>query len=171
MALGVAEAGFVAPEDFVPVGAAGLDAVFLDQVPDDLFEGNAACGEVQARERPLQRVVVRRSEYVEVAARITSRGMAVVLVHKQRLRVVKIVAGLVAVGRSQRLEPGWAGIRPVVHAQGHLNVEVHPVAERHRPTEIRISRHLVAYDQLVGTQPCMAEVGSCYELVDLADAA
>ena len=47
-ALGVAEAGFVAPEDVVPVGAAGLDAVFLDEVPDDLLEGDAAGGEVEA---------------------------------------------------------------------------------------------------------------------------
>jgi len=35
-------------EDAVPVGAAGLDAVFLDQVPDDLFEGEATGWEVQA---------------------------------------------------------------------------------------------------------------------------
>ena len=39
--LGVAEVGFVAPEDLVPVGAAGLDVVFVDEVPDDLFEGDA----------------------------------------------------------------------------------------------------------------------------------
>ena len=38
-ALGVAEAGFVAPEDVVPVGAAGLDAVFVDEVPDELVRG------------------------------------------------------------------------------------------------------------------------------------
>ena len=50
MALGVAEVGFVAPEDLVPVGAAGLDAVFVDEVPDDLFEGDAAGWEVEAWE-------------------------------------------------------------------------------------------------------------------------
>ena len=33
VALGVAEPGFVAPEDVVPVGLAGLDAVFLDEAP------------------------------------------------------------------------------------------------------------------------------------------
>ena len=49
-ALGVAEVGFVAPEDVVPVGAAGLDAVFLDEVPDDLFEGDAAGWEVEEGE-------------------------------------------------------------------------------------------------------------------------
>ena len=42
VASGVAEVGFVAPEDLVPVVAAGLDAVFLDEVPDDLFEGESA---------------------------------------------------------------------------------------------------------------------------------
>ena len=46
-ALGVAEVGFVAPEDFVPVGTAGLDAVFLDQVSDDLFEGEPARWEME----------------------------------------------------------------------------------------------------------------------------
>ena len=46
--MGVAEASFVAPEDVVPVGAAGLDAVFLDEVPDELLEGDAAGGEVEA---------------------------------------------------------------------------------------------------------------------------
>ena len=46
-ALGVAEVGFVTPEDLVPVGAAGLDAVFLDEVPDDLFEGQPAGREMK----------------------------------------------------------------------------------------------------------------------------
>ena len=53
--LGVAEVGFVAPEDLVPVGAAGLDVVFMDEVPDDLFEGDAAGWEVEAVERELER--------------------------------------------------------------------------------------------------------------------
>ena len=60
----------------------------------------------------------------------------------------------------------WA----VVHAQGHLNVHVHPVAERHGLTEIGIPRYLVADDQLVCAQPRMAEVHSRDELVDLANA-
>jgi len=30
VALGVAELGFVAPEDSVPIGAAGVDVVFVD---------------------------------------------------------------------------------------------------------------------------------------------
>ena len=37
--LDVAEPGFVAPEDVVPVGAAELDAVFLGEMPDDFVRG------------------------------------------------------------------------------------------------------------------------------------
>ena len=48
--LDVAELGFVAPEDVVLVGAAGLDAVFLEEVPDDLFEGEPARGQMEPRE-------------------------------------------------------------------------------------------------------------------------
>ena len=70
VALGVAEVGFVAPEDVVPVGAAGVDVVFVDEVPDDLFEGEAAGGEVETREGAFERVMVGGGEYVEVAARI-----------------------------------------------------------------------------------------------------
>ena len=70
VALGVAEPGFVAPEDVVPVVAAGLDAVFLDEMPDDLFEGDASGREVETRKRSFERVVVRRGEDVEVAAMI-----------------------------------------------------------------------------------------------------
>ncbi len=80
------------------------------------------------------------------------------------------MASLVAVGRSKRLEARRAGIGAVVHAQGHLNVHVHPVAERHGLTEIGIPRYLVADDQLVCAQPRMAEVHSRDELVDLANA-
>ena len=49
-ATGVADVGFVAPQDSEPVGAARLDAVFADEVPDDLFKGDAAGGEVEAGE-------------------------------------------------------------------------------------------------------------------------
>ena len=38
----------MSPEDLVPVVAAGLDAVFLDQVPDDLFDGKPTSGEVES---------------------------------------------------------------------------------------------------------------------------
>ena len=47
-ALGVAEPGFVAPKNLVPVGPAGLDAVFLDEVPDDLFDGEPASWEMES---------------------------------------------------------------------------------------------------------------------------
>lgn len=60
----------MAPKDLMPVGAAGLDVVFMDEVPDHLFEGDAAGWEVEAVEGSIKRVVVRRCVDVEVAARI-----------------------------------------------------------------------------------------------------
>ena len=59
VALGVAEAGFVLPEDFVPVEASGLDAVFLDQEPTICSRVSRRVWAVQAREWALQRVVDR----------------------------------------------------------------------------------------------------------------
>ena len=38
----------MAPEDLVPVGPARLDAVFLNEVPDDLFDGKPASGEMES---------------------------------------------------------------------------------------------------------------------------
>ena len=35
------------PQDLAPVGAVGFDAVFLDQVPDDLLERQPPCREVK----------------------------------------------------------------------------------------------------------------------------
>ena len=81
-------------------GRRGWTFVFVDEAPDDLFEGDAAGGEVEAGEGALKLVAIRRGEEVEVAAWIPSRGTSVVLVHEQGLRVVQIAAGLVAVGRS-----------------------------------------------------------------------
>ena len=155
-ALGVAVVGFVAPEDSMPVRAAGLDAVFVDEVPDDLFEGDAAGGEMEAGEGSFERVVVRRGEDVEVAAGIGRRGAAVVLVDKDRLWVVNIMAGLVAKGRTKRLEARRACIWAVVDPQRHLYVEVHPVAQERRLTYMRLANRSVADDQLVGAQPHIA---------------
>ncbi len=111
----------------MPVGAAGLDAVFLDEVPDDLFEGDAAGWEVESCEWFWGRVVVGRGVHVQVAAGILSGGVSVVLVHEERLGVVQIVARLIAIGRAQCLKARRAAIGGAIHAQGHLNVEVHAV--------------------------------------------
>ena len=94
-ALGVAEPGFVAPEDVVPVGAAGLHALFLDEVPDDLFEGDAAGGEVEAREGLSAGVVARRGVHMQVAAGIARWHVALVVVLEDRTRIVKVGASLV----------------------------------------------------------------------------
>ena len=158
MALGVAEVGFVAPEDLVPVGAAGVDAVFVDEVPDDLFEGDAAGGEVEAGEGSFKRVVIRRGEYVKVTAWISRWRASVVLVDKERPWVVNIMASLVAEGRTKRLEARRTGVWAVVDAQGHLNIQVHPVAQERRLPYMRIARHAVADDQLVRPQPCVVEI-------------
>ncbi len=136
-ALGVSEAGFVAPEDVVPVGASGLDAVFGDEVPDDLLEGDAAGWEMESCEWSWERVVVGRGVHVQVAAGILSRGVSVVLVLEERLRVVQIAAGLIAIGRAQRLEARRAAIGGAIHTQGHLNVEEHPVPEWYRSAAAR----------------------------------
>ena len=159
---GVAEVGFVAPEDLMPVGAAGLDVVFMDEVPDDLFKGDAAGGEMEAGEGSFKRVVIGRGEEVEVAARIRRLGAAVVLVDKDRLRVVEIVAGLVPIGRSQGLEARRSGIGTAIHTQRHLNVQVHPVAEPSRPAATRGSRHAVSNNQRahLRTKPSFAELSS-----------
>ena len=94
-ALGVAEPGFVAPEDVAPVGAAGLHAVFLDEVPDDLFEGDAAGGEVQTCEWLLAGVVARRGVHMQVTAGIARWRLALVVELKHRTRIVKVGASLV----------------------------------------------------------------------------
>ena len=73
VAVGVAVVGFVAPTDLVPIGAAGLDAVFVDEVPDDLFEVDAAGGEVGAGEGFLARAVTRLGMCVQVPAWVFSR--------------------------------------------------------------------------------------------------
>ena len=150
-ALGVAEPALVAPEDVVPAGAAGLDAVFLDEMPDDPFEGDAAGGEVEAGEGAVLCVARRRRIYVEVAAWIARRRISVVLVDKDRLWVVNTMTGLVAVGRSKRLEAWRTTAMVVADAQGHLNIQIHPVGRLRRNTDMGISRHAVADDQLVGT--------------------
>ena len=66
----------MAPEDLVPVGAAGLDAVFVDEVPDDLFEGKAAGWEVESRERLLAGVVPRSGVHMQVAAGVARPGVS-----------------------------------------------------------------------------------------------
>ena len=112
-ALGVAESGFVAPEDVVPVGAAGLDAVFLDEVPDDLFEGDAAGGEVKARKGAVVCVARRRRIHVEMAAWIWKSGFAIKLVRENRTAIMRQIPGLITVGRSHGLEArNRAAIRP-----------------------------------------------------------
>jgi len=103
--------------------------MFLDEVPDDLFEGDAAGGQVEAGEGCFVRVVIRGGEYVEVAAWIAKRRVSVVLVDKDRLWVVNIMTGLVAVGRSKRLEAWRTTTMVVADAQGHLNIQVHPVGK------------------------------------------
>ena len=95
MALGFAEVGFVAPEDLVPVGAAGLDAVFVDEVPDDLFEGDAAGGEVEAGEGAFAGVVPRSGVNVQVGARVSGWRVPLVVVLKHGARVVAVTASLV----------------------------------------------------------------------------
>ena len=113
VALGVAEVGFVAPEDLVPVGAAGLDAVFVDEVPDDLFEGDAAGWEVEAVECAVLRVARRRRIYVEMAAWIWKWGLAIELVRENRTAIIWFVPGLITVGSSYCFEArNGPAIRP-----------------------------------------------------------
>ena len=103
----------------MPVGAAGLDAVFGDEVPDDLLEGDAAGWEMESCEWSWERVVMGRGVHVQVAAGILSRGVSVVLVHEERLRVVQNH------GRPDSDRPArsvWkarrAAIEGAIHAQG-----------------------------------------------------
>ena len=96
--MGVSEAGFVAPEDVVPVGAAGLDAVFGYEVPDDLLEGDAAGWEVEAGEGTVKRVAHRRRIYVEMATWIWKWRIAIELVGEHRTAIIGSISGLVAVG-------------------------------------------------------------------------
>ena len=103
-AVGVSEAGFVAPEDVVPVGAAGLRAVFLDEVPDDLFEGDAAGGEVQTGEGALLCVGRGRRVHVEMAAWIWKSGFAIKLVRENRTAIMRQIPGLITVGSSHCFE-------------------------------------------------------------------
>ena len=97
-ALGVADVGFVAPEDLAPVGAAGLDAVFGDEVPDDLFEGDAAGWEVEAGEGTIKRIARRRRIHVQMTTWISERRIAIELVGEHRTVIIGPISGLVAVG-------------------------------------------------------------------------
>jgi hypothetical protein len=132
--LGVAEPSFVAPEDVAPVGAAGLHAVFLDEVPDDLFEGDAAGGEVQAGEGAVLCVGGGRRIHVEMAAWIWESGFAIKLVREDRTAIMRQIPGLITVGSSHCFE---ARNRPAIRPKRQLNVQVHPVAEQHRLTTTR----------------------------------
>ena len=111
---------------------------------------------MEAGEGSLKRVVIGRGEDVEVAAWVWGRRTSAVLVDEDRLWIVDIMASLVAVGRSKHLEARRASIWVVVDAQGHLDVQVHPVSQWRRNTNMGVPRHAVADDQLVGTQPRIA---------------
>lgn len=97
------------PQHLSPVIAAGFYIVLLDQVPDDLLQRDSAGREMQARKRSLLRIVVGDGEHVEVAARIWKRGIPVVLVGKQRTRVVQALAGLVGVRGAGRCQTRCSG--------------------------------------------------------------
>lgn len=132
--MGIAEAGFVAPEDVAPVGAAGLDVVFLDEVPDDLFEGDAAGGEVETGEGAVLWVARRRRIHVEMAAWIGKSGFAIKLVRENRTAIMRQIPGLITVGSSHGFE---ARNRGAIRPKRQLDVQVHPVAEQHRVTATR----------------------------------
>ena len=153
----------------MPVVAAGLDAVFPDQMPDDLFEGDAAGGEVETRERPFERVVGRRGEDVEVAAGVAGLGVSFVVVLEHRARIIKITPGLVGVCGVCRFKA--QGVTN--HLERHLDIQVHPVAERRGLTAAGGSGCSVAYqyDIRIAAQPHVAKLNVGDKLVDLADAA
>ena len=79
------------PQHLAPIVTAGLDAVFLDQVPDDLFERDSPRWEMQAWKRSVPSIGIRGREYVQVAAWIRERGIPVVLVREYWTRVVQAV--------------------------------------------------------------------------------
>ena len=120
--LAIAKPLLVPPQHLRPVVPAGLHAVFLDQVPHDLLKGDAPRWQVKAGEGTFELVILRRGKHVKVASRIGRRGISVVLVHEQWLRVVQIRASLVSKSRAQRLESRRAGLGGAVEAQGHLDV-------------------------------------------------
>ena len=118
------------PQHLSPVVTAGFDIVLLDQVPDDLLQRDSSCREMQARKRSLVCISSRCGEHVEMAARIRERSTSVVLVCKQRTRVVHIIPGLVGIRDATGDEVRRSGLtRP----ECELNVQVHPITEVNRP--------------------------------------
>jgi len=117
------------PQHLSPVVTAGFHIVLLDQVPDDLLQRDSSCREMQARERSLVCISSRRGEHVEMAARIWHRSISVVLVCKQRTRVVHVMPGLVGIRDATGDE---VRRRCVTRPKCELKVQVHPIAELHR---------------------------------------
>ena len=155
----------MAPKDVMPVGSAGVDTVFLDEVPDDLFEGDAAGWEVEAGEGSLTGVVLRGGVDMQMGAWISEPTVLVKVVGEHRTRVVEVGSSLVAERGSGRFQ----AYRVVDHLQRDLNIQVHSVAERRRLTAIRRRGHAMADDQPVRACPHIAKFGRHHDLIDLAN--